>query len=115
MNEQQSDTRPRKKGGYNFNKQQARRDKRREEAEDRNLAHSVLSVMDKLAKARKRRGESKREIARLTALLPKVTPKVTPKISPATPPALPAGETKATPKAKTPRKPRKPTAIKAKA
>ena len=72
MNElNQPESRPRKKGGYSFNKQQARRDKRQDEANERNHAHSLLSVMDKLAKARKRRGDSKKEIARLTALLPK--------------------------------------------
>ena len=105
---------PRKRDGYTFKKQQARRDRRREEAEDRNHDYSLLTVMEKLAKARKRRGESKNEIARLTLKLPKSAPKISPAASV---PALIVGpvtpENRASGKA--PRKARKPTATKAKA
>jgi hypothetical protein len=51
---------------YSHAKADARKNKRRDEAEDRQIEHDVLDTDDKIAKAKSRRGESKREIARLT-------------------------------------------------
>ena len=50
---------------YSHDKADARKDKRRQEAEDRDFEHSKLTPTQKIAKAKSRRGESKREIARL--------------------------------------------------
>ena len=51
---------------YSHAKADARKDKRRDEAEDRQFKHDGLTTDQKIAKAKSRRGESKREIARLT-------------------------------------------------
>ena len=42
-----------------------RKEARRQEAAERQAAHDLLTVEQKIAKARKRRGESTREIERL--------------------------------------------------
>lgn len=47
----------------------AKKDKRRSEAETRQKAHNKLSTADKIKKAKARMGESKKELARLEALL----------------------------------------------
>ena len=47
----------------------AKKDKRRVEAESRQKAHSKLSTAEKIKKAKARMGESKRELARLEAQL----------------------------------------------
>jgi hypothetical protein len=43
--------------------------RRQYQADERQVEHDVLSLADKIEKAQSRRGESKREIARLTELL----------------------------------------------
>jgi len=53
--------------GYCSTTLHATRDRKRREAQDRDLKHSNLSIKDKIAKAKSRRGDSKKEIARLTA------------------------------------------------
>ncbi len=50
---------------YSHEKADQRKDKRRREAEARDFEHSKLTPNQKIAKAKSRRGESKREIARL--------------------------------------------------
>ena len=51
-------------------RQMGREYKRRQyQADERQVEHDVLSLADKIEKAQSRRGESKREIARLTELL----------------------------------------------
>lgn len=52
--------------GYSNAKRNARRDQRRADAEARQLRYDKLTVKEKIALAQSRRGESKREIARLT-------------------------------------------------
>src|SRR5512137_838518 len=54
---------------YSHEKADARQDKRRQEAEARQRHYSSLSTADKLALAKSRPGESKREVARLTKRL----------------------------------------------
>ena len=51
---------------YSHAKADARKDKRRDAAEDRQIEHDSLTTDEKLAKAKSRRGESKREVARLS-------------------------------------------------
>ena len=58
-----------KRTSYSHAKADKRKAKRREQAEDRQFEYNELSLADKLAKAQSRRGESKREIARLTKLM----------------------------------------------
>ena len=43
--------------------------RRQYQADERQVEHDVLSLADKIEKAQSRRGESKREIGRLTELL----------------------------------------------
>ncbi len=50
---------------YSHAKADAHKAKLREQAEDRQDIHNKLSIAQKIAKAKSRRGESKREIARL--------------------------------------------------
>ena len=59
----------RKVGGYSSNKLHMKRDHKRHDAEQRNHEHSLLSTNEKVDKAFKRRGNSKRELARLKSLL----------------------------------------------
>lgn len=54
------------RANYSHAKADARKHKRRDEAEDRQIEHDSLTPDEKIAKAKSRRGESKREIARLT-------------------------------------------------
>lgn len=54
------------RANYSHAKADARKHKRRDEAEDRQIEHDSLTTSEKLAKAKSRRGESKREIARLS-------------------------------------------------
>ena len=53
---------------YTFVKQQSRRNRRAEEANARQLEHDSLTVTEKVAKAKSRRGNSAKEITRLTAI-----------------------------------------------
>jgi hypothetical protein len=57
-----------KTSGYKQAKRRAKLNARRDAADERMAQHDALSVAQKIAKAKSRRGESKREIARLTAL-----------------------------------------------
>jgi hypothetical protein len=54
---------------YSHEKANARKDKRRQEAEARQRHYNSLSTADKIALAKSRPGESKREVARLTQRL----------------------------------------------
>lgn len=54
---------------YSHEKADARKDKRRQEAEARNRHYQSLSTADKLKLAKSRPGESKKEVARLTQRL----------------------------------------------
>lgn len=65
VNEVGSKSRP---SGYSFAKQQARRDKRRDEADSRQVKHDCLTTSEKIAKAKKR-GGCKKELAKLEARL----------------------------------------------
>ncbi len=65
----QEQTTGKNRKSYSFVKQQARRDKRRQEAEARDRHYQSLSTADKLKLAQSRPGESKREVARLTKRL----------------------------------------------
>jgi len=58
-----------KQNGYSSNVLNAKLDKRRDEAEDRQARYDRLSTTDKVKLAKSRRGESKRELARLEARL----------------------------------------------
>ena len=69
MSETQTSGKNRK--SYSFVKQQARRDKRRQEAEARDREYQALSVKARIARAENRPGESKREIVRLGKLTKK--------------------------------------------
>lgn len=53
---------------YTFVKQQARRNRRSEDAHARKLEHDSLTVTEKVAKAKSRRGNSVNEITRLTTV-----------------------------------------------
>lgn len=66
-----------KKGreSYSHAKADARRDKRRQEAEARQHTYDGLSIKARIALVKSRPGESKRELARLEALLAKPAPK----------------------------------------
>jgi len=57
-----------KTAGYSFDKQQARRDTRRLEAEARQEAYDKLSVSERLVLIASRPGDSKRELRRLEKL-----------------------------------------------
>lgn len=54
-----------KTNGYNSAHLHAKRNRKRQEAEARKREHDTLTLNEKIDKARSRRGESKREIARL--------------------------------------------------
>jgi hypothetical protein len=54
-----------KQNGYNSSVLNAKLDKRRDEAEDRQARYDRLSTTDKAKLAKSRRGESKRDLARL--------------------------------------------------
>lgn len=74
MNEKTDTTiRRGKTGGYSSAKLQAKRNRKREEALDRQAEHDTLTVEEKIAKARDRRGNSKRELARLNKEAPTKT------------------------------------------
>lgn len=55
---------PKKNNGYSFAKQQARRDKRRQEAEARQAAYDKLTIAEKVTLAIQR-GGSQKELAKL--------------------------------------------------
>ena len=54
-----------KVGGYSHKIQDAMKERRRREAEDRKFEHDSLSLTEKVAKIKSRRGNSKRELDRL--------------------------------------------------
>lgn len=54
---------------YNSVKLHQKRDRKRIEAENRDFKYQSLSVADRLKRAKSRRGESKREVERLTKLV----------------------------------------------
>ena len=54
--------------GYTHKKADARKNKRRDEAEDRQAQYNELTVNEKIAHAKSHRGESKKQIARLIKL-----------------------------------------------
>jgi len=54
--------------GYSQIKADARRDRKRQEAEQRQAAHDALTTEEKLAKCNARRGSSARETERLTGV-----------------------------------------------
>ena len=58
-------TRPIKKNGYTHTKADARRDRRRQEAEARNAAYAALPLGARLARTLTARGQSKRQRVRL--------------------------------------------------
>lgn len=58
--------RPVKVNGYHSEKLKARRDKKAYQALYRQNAHNQLSKAEKIKKIKNRRGESKRELARLS-------------------------------------------------
>ena len=60
-----------KRGKQNYNSSflQAKRDKRRKAAEDRQYKYDRLTTTEKVKLVKSRRGESKRELARLEARL----------------------------------------------
>lgn len=70
MNDETKTIRRGKTNGYSSAKLKAKRTRKFEDACDRNAEHNALTVEEKIAKAKTRRGNSKREIARLTKLLP---------------------------------------------
>lgn len=63
-----------KTNGYSSATLHRKRDKRSQEADARNRDYKSLSVTERLNRAKSRRGQSKKEIARLTALLPVAKP-----------------------------------------
>ena len=72
--EKQTGAHKRKTNGYNSTVLHQKRDSHRKDAEFRQRYHDKLSVSEKITKAESRRGDSKKEIARLTALLPVTKP-----------------------------------------
>ena len=56
-----------KTSGYKQAKRRAKLKARQESADERQAQHDALSVDQKIAKAKSRRGESKREVSRLLA------------------------------------------------
>lgn len=58
-----------KSGGYSSAKLHAKRDKKRQEANTRQRHYEGLTIPARISLAKSRRGESKREIARLEKLL----------------------------------------------
>lgn len=70
-NKNSNETKPVKRGktnGYNSAHLHAKRNRKRQEAEARQQEHDTLTINEKIDKARARRGESNREIARLMKL-----------------------------------------------
>lgn len=57
--------RPVKVNGYSHRKADARKDRRRDEADARQDKYDSLTVEQKISRAKKRRGKSEREINRL--------------------------------------------------
>lgn len=71
----ETNTKRGKVNGYNFSKQQARRDKRTLEAENRQAVYDKLTLQQRIDLAKSRRGKSKQEIARLTKKIEKTSAK----------------------------------------
>lgn len=69
---------------YSHAKADARQDRKRQAAEARQRAYDSLSVPKRIELAKSRRGESKREIARLEKLLVKVPAAPAPQAAPVT-------------------------------
>jgi len=63
-----------KTNGYNSSFITAKADWKRKHAEERQADYKALSIEDRIHQAEGRRGNSKRELARLNALLAKATP-----------------------------------------
>lgn len=100
MAENKTETKTKKgRDEYNSTVLWAKRKKRRDEAQERDAKYAALSIPARIALAKNRRGESKRELARLEKLLA-VAPKPAPKPVPA--PVAPKTEDKphSTPKSK---------------
>lgn len=57
-----------KTNGYNSSHLHAKHKRKRMDAHDRQEDHDSLTINEKISKARSRRGESKRELARLMKL-----------------------------------------------
>lgn len=68
INKNMETTGQRKKNGYTHRKLDARIEMRRDDAELRNEQYNELSTDEKIALAKSRRGESKRELARLETI-----------------------------------------------
>jgi hypothetical protein len=68
-----SDHRNRKSG-----KLAAKRERKRDEADERMFEHNSMTLEEKIAKAKSRRGESKRELARLNKQLAERPPELAP-------------------------------------
>lgn len=60
-------TRPTKKNGYSSGKLQAKRDRKRQEAEARQREWESKSLQERIEIASRRRGASKREVTKLAA------------------------------------------------
>lgn len=71
-----------KTNGYSNHKLHAKLDRKRQEAEDRQAEHDSLTLKEKIDKAKSRRGNSTREISRLTAKLGATGVKVSHKTAP---------------------------------
>lgn len=67
-----------KTNGYNSAHLHAKRNRKRQEADARQLEHDSLTLNEKIEKARSRRGESKREIANLMKMAEAAGVSVTP-------------------------------------
>ena len=91
---------PRKAGGYSTYHLKAKKDAKRQEAEARQREHNSLTLSEKIEKAKSRRGESKKELARLAAQVPKAewdkAMKVSEKTAIAIAPETPTKEVKTT-------------------
>lgn len=86
-----------KTNGYNSAHLHAKRNRKRQEAEARQQEHDTLTLNEKIEKARSRRGESKRELARLMKLAEAAGVSIKPP-TPAAPEAKPKAAKKATKK-----------------
>jgi hypothetical protein len=70
MAENKTETKSKKgREEYSSDKLWARREKRTAQAEERDAKHQSLTLQQRLEKAQGRRGESKREVGRITKLL----------------------------------------------
>ena len=56
----------------------AKRNRKRDEADERMFEHNSMTLEQKIAKAKSRRGESKRELSRLTKALSERPPELAP-------------------------------------